>query len=157
MTFFQSQSAETALSANNFAMLDVAVFATSLSDSFSAEDRQAYHAAWAQPGALTGGLNYYRAPNLAPTSKTNSDKGNGKEPHKKEATLSSTPLPSIQTPTLVLWGEKDTALLFGNLEGLESVVKTLTVKRIPSAGHWIVHEEPETVNRAIREFLQSPK
>lgn len=157
MTFFQSQGAETALSAGNFAMLDASVFATNRPDSFSAEDKHAYHTAWAQPGALIGGLNYYRAANLAPPSKTNADKGDGKEPDKKVPTRSSVPLPIIQTPTLVLWGEKDTALLTGNLEGLENVVKTLAVKRIPSAGHWIVHEEPETVNRAIREFLQPPK
>ena len=29
-------------------------------------DRQAYLAAWSQPGALTGGLNYYRASPLHP-------------------------------------------------------------------------------------------
>ena len=33
---------------------------------FTEADKQAYIAAWSQPGALTGGLNYYRAANLGP-------------------------------------------------------------------------------------------
>ena len=33
--------------------------------------------------------------------------------------------------TLVIWGEKDTALLPQNLEGLDQFVPHLTVKRIP--------------------------
>ena len=33
-------------------------------------------------------------------------------------------------PTLVIWGEKDTALLTGNLEGLDKYVPQLTIKRI---------------------------
>ena len=33
---------------------------------FTETDKQAYIEAWSQPGALTGGLNYYRAANLGP-------------------------------------------------------------------------------------------
>ena len=37
----------------------------------------------------------------------------------------------ITTPTLVIWGEKDTALLTGNLDGLDKYVKHLKIVRVP--------------------------
>jgi pimeloyl-ACP methyl ester carboxylesterase len=66
------------------------------------------------------------------------------------------PLNPITTPTLVIWGEKDTALLTGNLEGLDEHVKTLSIKRVPDGSHWVVHEKPALVIQYIREFLKSP-
>ncbi|MBI1982585.1 MAG: alpha/beta hydrolase [Acidobacteria bacterium] len=30
----------------------------------------------------------------------------------------------------------------------------LTVKRVPDAGHWIVHEKADLVNATIRDFIQ---
>ena len=62
-------------------------------------------------------------------------------------------MPVISVPTLVIWGERDTALLTGNLDGLDQLVRNLTVIRVPEATHWIVHEVPERVNAAIRDFL----
>jgi pimeloyl-ACP methyl ester carboxylesterase len=60
---------------------------------------------------------------------------------------------TVNVSTLVIWGEKDTALLTGNLDGLDAVVPRLTIKRIPDGTHWVVHEKPELVNRYIRDFL----
>ena len=62
-------------------------------------------------------------------------------------------MPKIAVPTLVIWGEKDTALLTGNLDGLEAVVPQLMVKRIADGTHWVIHEQPAVVNAHIREFL----
>jgi pimeloyl-ACP methyl ester carboxylesterase len=62
--------------------------------------------------------------------------------------------PVITVPTLVIWGLKDTALLQGNLDGLDQYVKTLKIERVPEGSHWVVHEQPATVIRAIRFFLQ---
>jgi epoxide hydrolase 4 len=56
---------------------------------------------------------------------------------------------------LVIWGERDEALLTGNLVGLERFVPDLTIERIPDGSHWVVHEQPERVNRLIRDFLGS--
>ena len=56
-------------------------------------------------------------------------------------------------PTLVLWGEQDTALLTGNLDGLARWVPDLTIRRIPDGTHWLVHEQPALVNRLIRDFI----
>jgi pimeloyl-ACP methyl ester carboxylesterase len=60
----------------------------------------------------------------------------------------------VKVPTLVIWGEQDQALLTGNLDGLEDYVADLTVKRIPDATHWVVHEQPELVNSLIRHFIR---
>lgn len=59
----------------------------------------------------------------------------------------------VNVPTLVIWGEKDTALLTTNLDGLEQYVPKLTVKRIPDGTHWVIHEQPQIVIAFIREFL----
>jgi pimeloyl-ACP methyl ester carboxylesterase len=55
---------------------------------------------------------------------------------------------------LVIWGLKDTALLQGNLDGLEQYVKVLKIERVPEGSHWVVREQPATVIRAMRKFLQ---
>ncbi len=145
MTLFLSADAEKFLSANRYAALVAGVFGSSTRpDVFTEEDRNAYLAAWAQPGALTGGLNYYRAAQLGPPSATD----------KAASALTAMSLPNIDVPTLVIWGEKDTALLTGNLEGLDRYVSHLTIKRIPNGSHWVVHEEPQTVNAMIRDFLK---
>ncbi len=145
MLTFRGPEAEELLSRKNYRALSRAVFEGSTRpEVFTEEDRAAYLAAWSQPGALTGGLNYYRAARL-PLQAT-----------------SEAPAPfvtnakslNVTLPTLVIWGEKDTALLLGNLDGLEAYVADLTIRRIPNGSHWVVHEEPELVCTYIREFLR---
>ena len=55
----------------------------------------------------------------------------------------------------MIWGERDQALLPGNLDGLEALVEDLRVRRVPDASHWIVHERPQLVNALIRDFVRS--
>jgi pimeloyl-ACP methyl ester carboxylesterase len=111
---------------------------------FTEEDKKAYIEAWSQPGALTGGLNYYRAARVGPPSGES-----------RETTNFAAQLPSmvVKVPTLVIWGEKDTALLTGNLVGLDRYVPDLTIKRIADGTHWVIHEQPELINGYIREFI----
>ncbi|GAH05051.1 unnamed protein product, partial [marine sediment metagenome] len=59
----------------------------------------------------------------------------------------------INMPTLVIWGEKDTALTVHNLKGLDEFIPDLTIKRIPEGSHWVVNEQPDKVNTLIREFI----
>jgi len=61
----------------------------------------------------------------------------------------------MRVPTLVIWGEKDTALLSSNLDGLEQFVTSLTIKRIPDGSHWVIHEKPNVINNHIREFIKN--
>ena len=141
MLMFRGPQAEETLSANSYERLTAAVLGDGLkSGTVTADDKAAYVAAWSQPGALTGGLNYYRASAVGP-------------PQSGEAPTPLTAQPVVvRVPTLVIWGEKDTALLPGNLTGLEPFVPTLTIKRIPEGTHWVVREQPAEVNRLIRDF-----
>src|SRR6266478_1248679 len=138
---FNSPQAEQVLSANNYAGM-LGAFGSSLNE----EDRKVYLAAWNRPGGLTGGLNYYRAAQLRSPA--------GGAPGQAAQPPAIQPLAPITTPTLVIWGEKDTALLTGNLEGLDQFVKPLTIQRVPDGSHWVVHEKPAQVIQYIRAFLK---
>jgi pimeloyl-ACP methyl ester carboxylesterase len=142
MLMFRSPKAEQILSENNYAFLVDTVLTDGLKKGyFNEDDRKAYIEAWSQPGALTGGLNYYRAASLGGLT------GEGKGSHPSPLVLN--------VPTLVIWGESDRHLLTGNLEGLDDYVADLTIKRIPDGSHWVVHEKPEMVNRLMREFIEA--
>ena len=139
---FTSPQAEQVLSANNYAAMLQA-----LGSAINDEDRNQYLAAWHQPGGLTGGLNYYRASQLR--SPAGAPPGEASQPPAIQQ------LAPITTPTLVIWGEKDTALLTGNLDGLDQQVKNLKIERVPDGSHWVIHEKPATVIQDIRAFLKS--
>jgi len=106
----------------------------------SAATLERYREAWAQPGALTAGLNYYRASTLHPGP---------------EVTMGDLARErfTVKVPTLVIWGEQDTALRPGLLDGLEQYVPGVRIERIPEATHWVAHEFPERVNQLIRGFV----
>ena len=151
MLMFRSPQAEKFLAANDYGLLVENVLGPLLgSGALSEADKAEYLKAWAQPGALTGGLNYYRANHAGPPVPAEMEKIIG---------ASGMPIPpelagmKVGGPTLVIWGERDVALTVKNLDGLEKYVPELTVKRMPDASHWVVHERPEEVNRMIREFL----
>lgn len=141
MRLFCTPQAEEILSSDNYRWLSKALF----EDGVDPAERPKYIAAWSQPGALTGGLNYYRAARLLPPP--------------PGTPLPKTPLDldvaslTVRVPTLVIWGERDRALTVANLDGLEEFVPQLTVRRIPDANHWVIHQKPDSVNGYIREFL----
>lgn len=148
MLMFQGEKAEEVLSADKFAVLDRLVLAGGLrAGYFTDGDRKAYQEAWAQQGALTAALNYYRAAKMGP----HVEGGRKNEPNGFFAFPMSKL--TVNVPTLVLWGEKDIALVPRNLDGLAQCVPNLTIKRFPQGSHWITHEQPAEVNRAIREFV----
>jgi pimeloyl-ACP methyl ester carboxylesterase len=147
MVVFRSPQAEAMLSANNFAVMQETIFGDGIRRGYVSEaDRQAYLEAWSQPGALTGGLNYYRAAKLGPPG------GGGHGAFETKHPVASF---EVKMPTLVIWGEKDPYLLTGNLIGLDQYVPKLTLERIPDATHWVVHEKPAYVNELIRDFLET--
>ena len=61
--------------------------------------------------------------------------------------------PVIRTPTLVLWGERDTALGPELTDGMGPLVADLTLQRLPDVSHWILHEAAQTVNERIAAFI----
>jgi pimeloyl-ACP methyl ester carboxylesterase len=147
MLVFRSPEAEAMLSANNFALMQDSILGEGLRRGYFTEaDRLAYVEAWSQPGALTGGLNYYRAAKIGPPSGASDEASHMKL---------NFPSLDVNAPTLVIWGEKDPYLLTGNLNGLDRYVRNLRVERIPDGTHWVVHEKPALVNSLIRGFLES--
>jgi pimeloyl-ACP methyl ester carboxylesterase len=153
MLMFRTPDAEKTLAADDYQMLTSMVLGAGLKDGTVTEaDRKEYVAAWSQPGALTGGLNYYRAAQIGPPANADTQ-SRLVAPASNEAALASLPPLMIKVPTLVIWGEKDTALLPGNLDGLEQYVPALTVRRVADGTHWVVREKAPEVNRLIRDYL----
>jgi pimeloyl-ACP methyl ester carboxylesterase len=143
MLLLRDAKAERVLSQDGYAKLWQFAFAWG-SPQFSDEDKAAYLEAWARPGALTGGLNWYRASPLYPPSPA--------DPGAARLALEAKDF-MVRVPTLVIWGEADRALLTGCLEGLEACVPDLRVVRVPGASHWIIHEQPERVCSEIERFV----
>ncbi len=152
MIMFRSPDAESILSANNYALLVENVLEPLVkTGAFTEADKAAYLEAWSQPGALAGGLNYYRANHLGPPERSQVAPDVGLPTN--HFGVDSTRM-VVKVPTLVIWGEKDTALISRNLDGLDELVPELTVKRVPDGSHWVIHEKPSEVTRYIREFVQ---
>jgi pimeloyl-ACP methyl ester carboxylesterase len=149
MLMFRTPEAERILSENNYAGLMQTLSQFGSKWEMTKEIRSRYIEAWSRPGALTGGLNYYRmSPLYPPTSKNDEEKIKGilNLPHE---------MLEVKVPTLIIWGELDQALLTGNLEGLGEYVSHLTIRRIADGSHWVTHEQPELVNSLIRDFLNT--
>jgi pimeloyl-ACP methyl ester carboxylesterase len=143
MLLLRDAKAERVLSQDGYAKLWQFAFGWG-TPPFGDEDKAAYMQAWAQPGALTGGLNWYRASPLYPP--TPADPGaSGLRLEAKDF--------RVKVPTLVIWGEADKALLPGCLEGLEECVPDLRLVRVPEASHWIIHEYPDRVCSEIEHFV----
>jgi pimeloyl-ACP methyl ester carboxylesterase len=143
---FQSPKTEAMLSADDYkALRDTVVTDGLRRGHFTQADKAEYIKAWSQPGALTGSLNYYRAANMGPPMKP------GESARSFETGVKD---PIVRVPTLVIWGEQDPHLMTSNLDGLETYVPDLTVKRIPDGTHWVIHEQPKVVVQHIRAFLE---
>jgi pimeloyl-ACP methyl ester carboxylesterase len=103
-----------------------------------------YRAVWS--AGLQGGLNYYRASPLRP-------------PTAQDPSLMGLAFPpefvTVHVPTLVIWGERDAALLPAVLDGLQAYVPQLRLVRVADATHWIVHEQPALVAREIEAALRA--
>jgi pimeloyl-ACP methyl ester carboxylesterase len=146
MLLLRSAEAEERVAANGFALLREQFLGDRLwKELFTEEDRRAFLQAWAQPGALRGALNYYRAGRVVPPEAAGRTVGDVNRDLSKYV---------VPVPTLVIWGEQDKYLLVGNLEGLDQFVPVLTIKRVADGSHWVIHEQPQVINRLIREFVE---
>lgn len=63
----------------------------------------------------------------------------------------------IETPTLIVWGEEDSALGVELLDGTEAYVRDLTIRRLPGVSHWVQQEAPQKVNPILQERLSAPR
>ncbi len=145
MLFFRMEKSERVLTENNYARLVAMLQNETQDDSWLTNDVKAkYIEAWSQPGAVAGGLNYYRCSPLYPPT--------AEDPGASAIDIDPQRL-KVKVPTLVIWGEADHALLPSLLDGLDEFVPNLTLKRIPNGSHWVIHEQPELVNQSIRAFI----
>lgn len=101
---------------------------------FPKEVLQTYADAALCPGAITAMINYYRA---LLRHRDSVDLGDGR----------------VEVPTLMIWGEEDTALNIRCTQGTEEWVSDLTLHRLPNVSHWVQQEAPETVNRMLGDWL----
>ncbi|WP_315785054.1 alpha/beta hydrolase [Fischerella sp. JS2] len=102
-------------------------------NAFIEADIEAYKNAAAKRGALTAMLNYYR--NIFQGQMFNKSWG------------------ILEVPTLMIWGEKDTAQGKELTYGTEAYVRDLQIKYIPDCSHWVQQEQPELVNQYMQEYL----
>lgn len=131
--------AERLLAADDYRRIDNAFTSMAVDPSrFGIDDLRRYRDAAAQPGALHAMLAYYRA----------YVRGGGGI---RQARLG---FPVIDAPTLLIWGEQDTALGRETTIGTAKHVRDLTLRYVPHASHWVQQEAPETVNAMIEAWLR---
>ncbi len=116
-----------------YALLKAALRRSSGRNTFTRQDLRAYQQAWAQPGALTGMLNWYRA--VARYQPRISTRG------------------LVQVPTLMIWGARDIAL--GREMAPASIERCKRGKlvMVEQASHWVQHEAAGQVNKLMLDFL----
>ena len=102
-------------------------------DTFTNEDIEKYKEAWSQPGAMTAMINWYRA-----------------------VLRYQPPIPTdarIRVPTLMMWGMKDTALSHRMARPSMDYCDEGNLIFFPEATHWVQHDEAESVNHYLIDFL----
>jgi pimeloyl-ACP methyl ester carboxylesterase len=103
-------------------------------------DVDRYVADLSRPGALTAGLNWYRA-NAAPRLEL--------EPRR--------PVPAVAAPTLALWSSGDNYLTEERmLLSADHVSGVWRYQRIDGASHWMQLDAPARVNELLVDFLTEP-
>jgi len=121
---------ERLFAANNFQAATRALLGSSQPGTFSPADLDLYRQAWAQPGAMTAMINWYRA------------------------IFRARPVfGRVSAPTRILWGMQDRFLLPGlAAESLQHCDRAELLP-FPNATHWVHHEEPDRVNQLLIELF----
>ncbi len=101
----------------------------------TADERNRYRKAWAQPGAMTGMINWYRA-SLRQMRKSNAAS-------------------HIQVPTLVLWGQQDPHLSYEMAELSVDLCEVGRLVTFEDATHWVMHDKPSEVSHLLIEHFRS--
>ena len=107
---------------------------TSNPGSFSDSDLKYYREAWAQPGATTAMLNWYRAYVQCPPAPPSSWQ--------------------VRVPTLIQWGANDVALTRQMAEDSLAYCDDGRLILYDDATHWLQHDKPQAVNARLVEFLR---
>ncbi len=141
MNWLRAEGSEQALSKDDFRVMERMMLGEGAAW-FDEATRARYHDCWSR--GLRGGVNYYRASRIHPPTMN--------EPGAQSLALDPQAF-RVRVPVRILWGEQDRALLPVLLDSLDRFVDDLKITRVSDASHWIVHEQPERVNRWIAESL----
>ena len=126
---------ELLLKSNNYAAIRAAFENMAVDpETFSKTDLDMLVGAAKKPGALTSMLNYYR----------NIFQSGG---------VLNRAWGVLHVPTLMIWGENDTALGKALTYGTEEYVETFEIRYIPQCSHWVQQERPGLVNGYMWAFL----
>jgi pimeloyl-ACP methyl ester carboxylesterase len=98
----------------------------------SAEQRAEYDAVFAEPGALTAALNWYRAPDA----------------------FSVAAAPKVRLPILFVWGNQDPAVGRYAVESQRNFIEGPFEYRELNAGHWLMEDATNTIDATILQFLR---
>jgi epoxide hydrolase 4 len=134
MFFFQLPwLPEFAFSCRKFALGVRSLVASSRAGTFSSTALQQYRAAWSQPGALTGMINWYRAA------------------FRHRSKFAD---PTVRVPTKILWGQRVAFLLFEMAQASLRYCTNAELLAFPDATHWLHHEEPARIAELLIEFFR---
>jgi len=135
--FFQLPGLPELMTTTNGARVVERAFTQGVADPsiFSPEDLKVYRDNALTPGAMTAMINYSRA--------------NAAYLGGADRTMTR----RIETPTLMIWGEKDAFLDVGLTEGYGPYVSDFTLHRLPSVSHWVQQEAAADVNRLMAAWL----
>ena len=142
MFFFQLPTLpEWLLSRDDYARLAHGLYSSTAEKGvFTREHIDEYKKAWAQKGALTAALNYYRA-NII----------------RRMFAKSSEPTPKFTMPTMFIYGEQDHAILPRTVKDVESAIDgKFKELRFPGSGHWVQQEKAKEVSASLKEFFRKP-
>lgn len=103
----------------------------------SDEDIEAFKYNFSKPEGLTPALNYYRANVLRIRPSSPSQMKLDIEPH-----------------GLLIFGELDRYLLPAHVPAAQKYVKNLEGRIVKGANHFVQQDDPDTVNKYMREFLE---
>ena len=151
MSWLRQDGAAEAMRENNYARTMNMISGFSASGWMSDTARAAYLEAWSGEGAMEAMLNWYRSsPVIVPPADQPASELEGKVP------LFDIPAETlaVRVPHLVVWGDADEALRPVCLEGLDRFAGDLTVEKVAGTGHWILHERPAEVAKAVHGWLE---
>jgi len=134
LRFFQlPRLPEALLRRSDWAALASLLTGSSRKGTFTEDELALYRAAWSQPGAITGMLNWYRA--------ILRQKLKGMDGR-------------VQTPVELIWGARDAAAGVDLAHQSVACCEQGHLELIEDATHWVQHEQPERVQHLIERFFR---
>ncbi len=106
---------------------------------FTEEEIQEYVRAYSQPGAIRGGCAHYQAALNEDEQQWAADVGK-----------------TVETPTLVIWGQDDVVSPPFYTEGYDEVFSDIDIRFVTPCGHFPQEERPDDTIAAMKEFLSEP-